>query len=161
MTILVGDTNIFIDMNVANLTLQMFRLKETFATPDILYHEELAEHHSELPGLGLRIERLTPTTISDVERMVAIHQKNSVTDLMALALAKERQWPLLSGDRRLREAAVIEGVKIFGTLWLIEQLVATKTISLSQAETGFELMRHGRRRLPWAEVDALLERLSR
>ncbi len=160
MTILVSDANIFIDMEVADLTRQMFRLKESFATPDILYHEELADNHSELPGLGLRIERLTAAAISDVERMVALHQQNSVNDLVALALAKERQWPLLSGDRRLREAAVIERVEIFGTLWLIEKLVETKTISLSQAATGFESMRHGGRRLPWTEVDALLERLS-
>ena len=160
MTILVSDANIFIDMEVADLTRQMFRLKESFATPDILYHEELAENHSELPGLGLRIERLTPAAISDVERMVALHQQNSVNDLMALALAKERQWPLLSGDRRLRAAAVIERVEIFGTLWLVEKLVETKTISLSQAATSFESMRHGGRRLPWTEVDALLERLS-
>ena len=160
MTILVSDANIFIDMEVADLTRQMFRLKESFATPDVLYHEELAENHSELPGLGLRIERLTAAAISDVERMVALHQQNSVNDLMALALAKERQWPLLSGDRRLREAAVIERVEIFGTLWLVEKLVETKTISLSHAATGFESMRHGGRRLPWTEVDALLVRLS-
>ena len=42
MPILVSDTNIFIDMDVGNLTRSMFRLEETFATPDILYREELA-----------------------------------------------------------------------------------------------------------------------
>ena len=52
MAILVGDANIFIDMDVGNLTRPMFRLEETFATPDVLYREELEEHHSELPGLG-------------------------------------------------------------------------------------------------------------
>lgn len=160
MTILVSDANIFIDMEVADLTRPMFRLKESFATPDVLYYEELAESHSELPGLGLRIERLTASAVSDVERMVALHQRNSVNDLMALALAKERQWPLLSGDRRLREAAAIEQVENFGTLWLVEKLVETKTISLSQAATGFKSMQHGGRRLPWIEIDALLKRLS-
>lgn len=160
MTILVSDANIFIDMDVADLTRQMFRLDESFATPDVLYQEELAEQHSELPGLGLQIERLTATAISDVERMVILHQQNSVNDLMALALAKERQWPLLSGDRRLREAAVIERVEIHGTLWLVERLVTTKTISLSQAEVSFESMRNDGRRLPWTEVDVLLDRLS-
>ncbi len=160
MTILVSDANIFIDIEVASLTRQMFRLEDTFATPDVLYQEELVDDHSELPGLGLRIERLTSTAISDVERMVVLHQKNSVNDLMALALAKERHWPLLSGDRQLREAAVIERVEIFGTLWLVEKLIETKTISLPQAVTGFNSMRHGGRRLPWTEVDRLLERLS-
>lgn len=160
MTILVSDANIFIDMEVADFTRPMFRLNDTFATPDVLYHEELVDDHPELPGLGLRIEQLTSAAIAEVERMVTLHQKNSVNDLMALALAKERSWPLLSGDRRLREAAVIENVEIFGTLWLVERLVESKVISFSQAETGFNSMRHGGRRLPWTEVDRLLQRLS-
>ncbi len=41
MAIPVSDANIFIDMDVGNLTRPMFRLDETFATPDVLYREEL------------------------------------------------------------------------------------------------------------------------
>lgn len=52
MAILVSDANIFIDMDVGDLTRPMFRLEETFATPDILYREELEEHHAVLPSLG-------------------------------------------------------------------------------------------------------------
>jgi len=160
MAILVSDANIFIDMDVGDLTKPMFRLKETFATPDVLYREELEEHHAELPGLGLRIEQLSSNGVAEVERLSAIYNGPSTNDLFAIALAKERQWPLLSGDRRVREAADAEGVEIRGTLWLIERMVQTRTISLERAQTGVELMRNGGRRLPWVEVDALLARLS-
>lgn len=160
MAILVSDANIFIDIDVGNLTRPMFRLNETFATPDVLYREELEEHHAELPGLGLRIEQLSSTGVAEVERLSAIYEGPSTNDLFAIALAKEHQWPLLSGDRRVREAAIAEDVEIRGSLWLIEQLVRTKTISLERAQTGVELMRNGGRRLPWAEIDDLLARLA-
>ncbi len=160
MTILVSDANIFIDMEVANLTRPMFRLKETFATPDVLYQEELSAFHSELPGLGLRVERLTSAAVSNVERMSNLYSQNSINDLMALALAIERDWPLLSGDRRLRGAAAAERVEIYGTLWLVERMVETKTITVTRAADGFESMRIGGRRLPWSEVEKLVERLS-
>jgi len=160
MTILVSDANIFIDMEVAKLTRSMFRLEDTFATPDLIYHEELSEHHPELPGLGLRVEKLNSEAIADVERMTVIYTQTSTNDLFALALAKERQWPLLSGDWRLREAAMTERVEIYGTLWLVERMVIGRTISLEQAGVGFELMKYAGRRLPWAQVEALLKRLS-
>ena len=160
MAIIVSDANIFIDMDVAGLTRSMFQLEDTFATPDILYQEELSEHHSELPGLGLLVERLSSSAIADVERMVILYTQPSINDLFALALGKERQWPLLSGDRRLREAARSEQVEIYGTLWLVERMVAAKIISVDQAGKRFELMRNGGRRLPWKQVKLLLRRLS-
>ncbi len=55
MAILVGDANIFIDVTVSNLSEAMFRLEDTIATPDVLYQDELLQHHPELPGLGLQI----------------------------------------------------------------------------------------------------------
>lgn len=159
MAIIVSDTNIFIDMDVAELTRAMFRLEDTFATPDLLYHEELSEHHSELPGLGLRVERLSSTAIADVERMTSIHTQTSTNDLFALALARERQWPMLSGDQRLREAAVVEGVEVYGTLWLVERMIQAKVITVTQAGACFETMRISGRRLPWQDVELLLGRL--
>ena len=48
MPILVGDANIFIDMDVGDVIRPMFRLEDIFATPDVLYREELKERHAEL-----------------------------------------------------------------------------------------------------------------
>jgi len=160
MAILVSDANIFIDMDVGNLLRPMFRLEETFATPDVLYREELEEHHAELPGLGLRIERLSELGVAEVERLSVTYVGPSINDFFALALAKERNWPLLSGDGRLRKVAVAEKVKIRGSLWLIERMVKTKTISIARAKAGFDLMRDNGRRLPWQDVNELMRRLE-
>ena len=161
MAILVSDANIFVDMDVAGWTRHMFRLDDTFATPDVLYHDELAEHHAELPGLGLQVETLSSAGVAEVARLATIYREPSTNDLFALALAKERSWPLLSGDRRLREAAQAEDMEIHGTLWLVERMIYGEIITVSQAEYGFDAMRNGNRRLPWAEVTEMLARLTR
>ena len=160
MTTLVSDTNIFIDMHVGNLTRSMFRLNEDFVTPDVLYQQELEEHHPELPRLGLRIEQLNSAGIVEVARISAIYNKASTNDLFAIVLAKERQWTLLSGDRHMRDAALAEKIEVCGTIWLIERMIETKIISLTQARAGIELMRNEGRRLPWAEVDEMMRRLE-
>jgi hypothetical protein len=160
MTILVSDANIFIDMEVADLIRPMFRLDDTFATPDVLYREELEQHHPELPGLGLRIERLGSAVVAEVERLKLAYPGPSTNDLFALALAKDRGWPLLSGDGHLREIAAAEDVEIHGTIWLVERMVVSGTLTLARAHVSLELMRNGARRLPWVEFEAMLARMG-
>ena len=101
MAIIVSDANIFIGVDVAALTLYMFRLPDEFATPDILYQEELSEHHPELPRLGLRIERLGSAVIADVDRMRALYRAPSFNDLLALGI---RSFPVERCDRLYAEA---------------------------------------------------------
>ena len=160
MTILVSDANIFIDMDVSNLTRSMFRLNETFATPDVLYREELEEHHADLPRFGLRIEQLDSAGIVEVGRISAIYNQTSTNDVFAIVLAKERQWSLLTGDQHMRNAALEEGVEVRGTVWLIRRMVETKIISIIQARASMKLMRNGGRRLPWDEVDEMIRQLE-
>ena len=159
MAILVSDANIFIDITASNLTRTMFQLGDTIATPDVLYQEELQQHHPELPGLGLRIEQLASEGIAEVVRLSTTYTGLSSSDLFALALAKTNDWTLLTGDRNLRQAADAEAVEMHGTLWLVERMVTTRVVSVERAEAAFELMRENDRRLPWDEVDELIDRL--
>lgn len=98
---LISDVNIIIDMEVGGILDHMFRLPETFAVPDILYMEELAEQHSELPGLGLEILKLRAEFIAEAYRLREANNKPGMNDLFALALAKQEECPLLAGDKFL------------------------------------------------------------
>jgi hypothetical protein len=66
---------------------------------------------------------------------------------------------LLTGDGRLRTAGQTESIDVHGTLWLIEQMVKARTITVKQAEAGYAKMREAGRRLPWGEVDQQLRAL--
>ena len=57
MQLLISDANILIDMEAGELLTQLFQLPMQFATPDILYWEEIEPGTRGLIDLGL----LTPT----------------------------------------------------------------------------------------------------
>lgn len=156
MAILVSDSNIIIDMTVGELTRRLFRLDDVIATPNVLYREELAEHHAELPALGLQIEHVGEQGVSEVERLSGIYLGPSTNDLFALVLAKERQWTLLTGDGPLREAAVAENLDVHGTIWLVDKMITARIISVERARDARNLMQEGQRRLPWDLFDQML-----
>ncbi|MGI0081096.1 MAG: PIN domain-containing protein [Nitrososphaerales archaeon] len=161
MTLLISDANILIDIEIAELTREMFQLPETFAVPDILFLEELVEHHHELPGYGLQVMQLAAEVVEEANQLRARYIHPSMNDLFALALAKHVQCPLLSGDGRLRNAASQEQVSVRGTLWLLESLVQHEIINLGRLEKTYELLRTENRRLPWDEVTRQLNRLRK
>lgn len=160
MKLLISDANIFIDMEAGGLVEAMFSLPETFAVPDILFREELAEYNPELSGLGLQVMSLTEERVAESMRLRLVHKHPSQNDLFALALAKQESCPLLTGDRRLRKAAEQEGVELKGTLWLVERMVEEAIISVEGAAEAYEGMRREKRWLPWAEVTKQLKRLG-
>lgn len=139
-------------MQVGDILHLMFNLPEQFATPDILYTEELSKRHPELPGLGLSILPLSEITIELSIKLKQHYPYPSQNDLFALALAMQEQWPLLTGDRKLREAAKQEEVEVKGTIWLVGRLLDEKIINVEGAEKAYQFMSEEKRRLPWDVV---------
>jgi len=66
--------------------------------------------------------------------------------------------PLLTGDKNLRKAADQEGVQVYGTIWLVSEMLQQKIIQLSIARKAFQKMKDAGSRLPWDDVDRLLNR---
>ena len=153
MQILISDSNIFIDMEVANLTSQMFALPYRFATPDILYYEELEEEHPHLLDVDLDILTLSSDTIRYTESIIHKYPKASRNDLFALALAKQEACPLLTGDKALRKAGEKENIQIFGTIWIIDELIKHDIITKDKAMEAYDMMKSNKRRLPWDMIE--------
>lgn len=159
--LLISDANVIIDMQDGGLLEAMFQLNETFAVPDMLYAEELEQQQPQLPRLGLQIKSLSGESIA---RAMALRQRYtgpSTNDLFALELARECQCPLLTGDMALRKAAESEGVELRGTLWLVEQLVRQRIITVTVAHNAYRKMRDAGSRLPWPMVEKQIRRLEK
>lgn len=156
--LLISDANVLIDMDVGGLLRLMFRVDATFAVPNILFEEELREQHSELPRLGLKSLDLNAKSVEYADNLIAEYQALgvSINDFLALALAKQEQCPLLTGDAKLRIAARSEQIDFHGTLWLIEQMVESRVITGRQARAAYRKMREAGRRLPWDEIEKQL-----
>jgi hypothetical protein len=156
--LLISDTNILIDITVGGLLKEMFSLDYEFAVPDVLYHEELREQHSELPGLGLSIMELGEAAIIDTAELSVRYARSGVSnnDCLALALARQEARLLLTGDNALRQVSILEEVEVRGTVWLMGELIDAGVVDVGRAEAAYDAMRADGSRLPWNEVEAQL-----
>jgi hypothetical protein len=156
MLAFISDANILIDVEVGGLIAPMFSLGYPFAVPDVLYFEELAEHHAHWRDMGLIVQSLPAEGVARVQALSQKYKHPSRNDLFALALAEQAQCPLLTGDADLRSAAEAERVEVKGTIWLVAEMLRHERITATVARAAFERMRQGGRRLPWNLVDRLL-----
>ena len=84
----------------------------------------------------------------------------SSNDVEALALAEQKQVPLLTGDGKLRQVSLEEGIDVRGTLWIIEQMLVHELISVEQAESAYNKMEEEGSRLPWDLVEQQLNKFN-
>lgn len=158
MPLLISDANILIDIEDGNLIPVIFRLPYEIMVPDILFELELRERHSHLLEVGLKVKSLSAESVKKTEFLIQHYPRPSMMDHSSLALAIQEQCPLLTGDKDLRIAAKKERVEVHGTLWLVEQLLKQKLIELSQAKSSFDSMKTKGSRLPWGDVEKLLNK---
>lgn len=156
MDLVISDTNILIDVENGNLTSVIFRLPYEIAVPDVLFESELRERHSHLIEAGLKIKSLSAEFIKRAHHLSTKHPRPGTIDRIALALALQENCPLLTGDRDLRAAAINEGVRVYGTLWVVGELLKTKLLEPQQARNSFDSMKRKGSRLPWGDVENLL-----
>lgn len=161
MQLLISDANILIDLEEGQLIQLMFQLPYQFSIPDILFFEEMSEEHSYLPELGLDIAELSGEMLMYAMDLTQKYTGPSRNDCFALALAKDKQCPLLTGDKALRKAAETEAVIVNGTLWVVEQLIHQQLITVAQARDAYQRMKDTGRRLPWAVAEASLQEIEK
>lgn len=162
MPVLISDTSVLIDLQRAQLLPALFLLPFEFAVPDLLYERELAgDLGDQLTELGLRIEILTGQELIQATDARRRDSRLSVVDSAAYAVAKSREWCLLSGDRALRELADAEQVETHGVLWLFDQFANGGYVDLARLHAGLSAVsEHPRCRLPIAEIQIRLQRFS-
>lgn len=155
--LLISDANVIIDMEAGGLIKQMFGLEYEFVVPDVLYEEELKVNHSNLPKLGLKRRELQAEAVEYAVTLGTKYPKPGRIDLMALALARQEQCRLLTGDQALREAGTAEGIEVVGTIWLVGEMLSASVITKKEARAAYNKMKESDRRLPWVEVEKQLK----
>ena len=156
-----SDTNVWLDFNAISRIDLPFRLDCKY----IMYKEALRKEIITPPKLLLDLQRLglegVNLTIEEfyyAQELSTNYKKLSGYDRTALAIAKYRNIPLLTGDGPLRNAAKKEGVQVFGTIGLLDKLYEGKYINKLEYKFCLEsLLSHEERRLP---VDELQKRLK-
>lgn len=159
-----SDTNVWLDFNVISEIELPFRLPCTY----IMYKEALRREIISPPELifvlqkqGLIGVELNIEEFFYAEALAKKYVKLSGYDRTALAIAKFRRIPLLTGDNPLRKAAEKEGVEAFGTIGLLDRLYEGAFINKSEYLFCLKsLLEHKERRLPADELQNRIEALQ-
>lgn len=155
---LVLDANVWIDLVNGQLASVIFNLDCEILSTDLVIHEVRGLDEERLVELGLRIESLSG---EDIQRLINLSKSIagvSVRDLSAYMLAQEREALLITGDRRLRNYAAQEGVRVHGILWLLDQVVEVEAINPERAARSLEAIRVHGARLPQTECEKRLKK---
>lgn len=152
----VVDANILIDLHIGGLLREFFRLPFRLVAPDVIIAELYDPNGEMLTEHGLQSEMLSGAQVQEVASLVARHRRVSTNDLFALVLARTLKAMLITGDRRLRQIAVQQGVVVHGTLWVLDEMVRLKVVAPPQAAQALEQMLARGSRLPQAECQRRL-----
>ncbi len=152
----VTDTNIWIDLHRGGLIENAFELPLELVAPDVIISELQTPSGDSLVSFGLHMQELSGSQVLMVLDLAERYIHPSREDLFALVLAKEINAVLLTGDGSLRDAAIEEGVKVHGVIWLIDQMVEHGIIDKRERAVSLKLIVKSGSRLPCEEVKARL-----
>ena len=152
------DTSICVDLWVAGVLETALALPHDFLLPDVIA-EECKEPPAEyLMSLDIESVSLEAEHIDSVSVLKEKYSQPSLSDLFALAYAKEHLHILLTGDGPLRTAAEQEGIEVHGVIWIIDAMVQQNILSPADAASSLERMIEGGSWLPPAECQERIKR---
>jgi predicted nucleic acid-binding protein len=151
-SVLVTDTNIWIDLENGNILAEVFHLPYQFITTDFAIPEFVKPRWQILQTLGLETRELNSEHIQQLFELRKIFKNLSIVDLAAFLLAKSIETTLLTGDSRLNELAKANNLPVHGVLWLLDEMVQCHSIiALGQAANALRRMLDQGARLPAEE----------
>jgi predicted nucleic acid-binding protein len=122
-----SDTNVWIDFDVIDATDLPFRLPVTYVMWSDAVEDEVCSPtglKDSLLKAGLVAVKLTTDEFFLASDYGDRYPGLSGYDSVALSIAKCREITLMTGDMRLRKAAVKEGVAVTGTIGVVDRLLA-------------------------------------
>ena len=163
--IVVNDTNVFIDLLDVGLLDDFFRLPWEIHTTDFVMWELLREGQrdavNEFENNGLL--HVASFDFEELQKIDKLYKRFntktnvSLTDCSVWYYAKQNNYILLTGDRKLRSSATNEGVEVRGIMYVFDELVDTGAISFVVASEKLAMLKKINPRLPKDEIDKRLK----
>lgn len=163
--IVVNDTNVFIDLHDVGLLEQFFLLPWEVHTTDFVMLELLNEgqkdtvaayeHNGSLHVATFEFDEISK--IDNLQKAIADKTNLSLTDCSVWYYAKQNSYALLTGDRKLRNSALNEGVEVRGIIYVFDELVANGIMTPNSAAEKLALLKSINPRLPEGEIEKRLQ----
>ena len=163
-TVVVNDTNVFIDLCDIDLLDDFFRLSQKIHTTDFDMNELVKEEQRVKVEQFFNDGLLAVKThsVDELLEIIDYQQKQdnnvSITDCSVWLYAQKNHYRLLTGDNKLRRSAVKSGTIVSGILYIFDQLVEQHIITPQIAYDKLNLLRTINQRLPDKDISERLKR---
>lgn len=158
---LVTDTNFWIDAHCGGIVDVVLDNVPGLYMADLVLHElKRAPSPERLISGGVGAVRLSGVQVAAVYALAQTNPSISWQDAASLIAAEAMGAILLTGDSRLRSAAIQRGTEVHGTLWLLEMLVDAHSLDPKLGRDSLHKMLDGGSRFPRRDVERLDRRFT-
>ncbi len=152
------DASVLIDFNSGGVLEYLFQLSVDWIISDFAMEEIKEPAPDALRAMGLQELELSGQEVSKAIQLREDYPNLSVYDIAHLLLALREQAHLITSDQLLRSVAVSKGLRVHGTLWVLDELIRQNLLSEQVAGHALRKMLEARRWLPSAECARRLKR---
>jgi predicted nucleic acid-binding protein len=152
------DTTICIDLSNGRLLEKVTKLPYELLLPDVIVEELIDPPGKNLIQIGYKALQIDEEAIKRIVLLREQYLKPSTNDLFGLLLAKLNSCPLVTGDDALRKAAKLEGIPVYGLLWILDNLIGYDILKPGEAANALEKILAEGSWLPKKEWEARLKR---
>jgi hypothetical protein len=161
MKIAVTDANIFIDLIAVDLLNSLFDLKIEFHTTFPVFDQlNLEQQKNLIPYINSK--KLVKYNFSYEELMeiyeIKFPNALETADRSVFYYCNKINASILSGDKRLKTYCESKSIEVKGILWLFDELVATKLITVGYAASKLQLLLTINDRLPYQDCLARIDK---
>ena len=103
----------------------------------------------------------TADEIGEIHGFQTSNNFKGITDKSVLWKSLKLDFPLLTGDRKLRKEAENQGVEVHGTIWVIRSLVDNELINRIKGIHLLETLKRVNSSLPVVEIDNLIRQYKK
>jgi rRNA-processing protein FCF1 len=165
MKLIITDSSVFFDIINIEALPEFFALDFEICTTDFVKNEILESAQREQIEVFIRSKQLTVFELSgdEIDEVIRFETKRvfkTLIDKTVLWKAKQLACPLLTGDGKLRNEAIDQGVKVHGSLWVVMQLVKQEVVNNEKGVAYLELLKMINDRLPFEEIEKLIKKLE-
>jgi len=160
-TIVVNDTNVFIDLYEVGLLEEFFSLPWEVHTTDFVMlelqregqHETVAKYKADKRLVVPVFEAKEMSEIGNMFQQYVNRTNLSLTDCSVWYYAKVNNYILLTGDRKLRTVSAYNGIEVHGVIYVFDTLVECNMISRQVAVEKLQQLYVINPRLPKEEIE--------
>jgi predicted nucleic acid-binding protein len=165
MKLIITDTNVLFDVIKIGALPEFFSLDFDVCTTVFVIDEIKSSPQREQVETFIRSKQLTVFEFSgeDIEDIInfeTCRDFKRFTDKSVIWKSLEMKCPMLTGDKKMREVAEKLGLEVYGSIWVIDELIRSDLISSDKAIVLLEQLMATNSWLPRNEIEKRINKLK-